>query len=90
MLGGLESWATWESPPAPTRQRLPSATEALERHVRASEGRAQGAPVKGGSVGEARRAPCVSQKVAEGCNERCWCWYLQHLCAETQVCIQIY
>ena len=43
--------------------------------VRASEGRAQGAPVKGGSVGEARRAPCVSQKVAEGCNKRCWCWY---------------
>ena len=33
--------------------------------VRASEGRAQGAPVKGGSVGEARRAPCVSQKIAD-------------------------
>ena len=33
--------------------------------VRASEGRAQGAPVKGGSVGEARRAPCVSSKLIQ-------------------------
>ena len=33
--------------------------------VRASEGRAQGAPVKGGSVSEARRAPCVSSKLKQ-------------------------
>ena len=33
--------------------------------VRASEGKAQGAPVKGGSVGEARRAPCVSAKMIQ-------------------------